>query len=753
MQVDGNGFETQFRYDDDRNLLSKTDSQGNTAFYEYNDFGKVVTAYIPHDKDDTSGNTFWIVTTNSYDAETGNLLKTTVADEKVTAFQTDATHPLGILFDTDENPVVATEVDLDKPIEQITEYSYDDYGNVIEVAVGSASATPGEIDVLSSTQYKYDILGLNVVQGIGPEGNLTRYDYDDLGRMVVRTDPRGNSKQYQYDMNGQIIGSVDKAGGVTTFEYTPIRQLRLTIDHRGGVTEQVYAPARDLVDGADVVEVIDPMEYSTQNEYDSLGNLIKTIDPNGNETHYRYDELNRLVETIDPGEKSVLRKYDGVGNLVEITDRFGNSTFFEYDSLRRLSKKIDAEGRVTVFEYNIRGDIKSEKRITSYDVNGDPEFEITDPSDPKEYVGTVYTYNERGLRETSKTEVKSDVGGTPSYKYRNEQEFNYDTLGRLIEEIALFEGDNYSKTVFIYDKSGRAISRSVFEWDGVSSWEGTPYISELTTYDENGTIASITDGRGVTHTFSYDPMGRQISDSVTVVLDDDVLRGEASEIGLSSIVTERRVLTDYDEVGNVVRKRETSVQGTGGTEVGHTLSDTSLTYNLRNELVTVSDSNGGMKVFTYDGNRNKVSEIDQAGNVTRTYFDSFNRKIGQEDALGNLTLFEYDIPPLDESDGYSYMTAVVSPLGARTTRGYNRNGELVQVSDALPEDVSSSDDIGNNISYQYDCLGRVILESIEEKLSTGGKVKTTTYEYDDAENTVTTVNMVSENDQLKFINS
>ncbi len=654
--TDGNGHVTLYQYDDKRNLRAKRDACGNTSFYGYDpNYSKIAWTIDP----------CGVKSDYVYDPNNGNLLTSCEPNTQVIV-QTDPNYPLGHWYDVqtgdpnwwldpacDPNGSIAADERL------VTSYSYDDYGNL-----ASVTRAADDPNLAATTEYRYDVLALNLVEAVDPSGRTTRNAYDDLGRVIAVTDPAGQTVQYAYNNHDQPTLVIDQAGAVTSYVYTPLRQLLRQTNPLGGMTQYEYEPARDLVAGAKVAKVTYPLGHCETFAYDAVGNLIARTDRNGWTTEYEYDELNRPTATIDPLRKTTRQAYDGVGNVIESTNRYGGATELSYDDANQLLNRSDPLGRQIHYEYDNCGRVTKEKVATVADPNWD---------DTDEFFETINQYDRCG-RLTVIYE-----GFTPEEDRRTTKRA-YDCLGRLTDVTRHWPGTigqepNYSRISYEYDHCDNRVAETISAYvPAGGTWRTERTVSY--SYDERDQVVEMVDGRGISHRYAYDAAGLQTRESVTV----------GSQ--------EHHTLTDYDLAGNVVRLRK-MVGGVGGApEAATCVAETAFTYNLRGELTSQSDAVGGTRGFEYDGNGRLVAVVDEEGFVTRSYYDAIGRRIATADPLGNTTTWEHELDPNDPNSATAQ--AVVTPEGARTVTELNLNGEIVR----------RTDPIGTVVDYTYDIRGR-----------------------------------------------
>jgi YD repeat-containing protein len=138
-------------------------------------------------------------------------------------------------------------IQYDDGIENVTFYEYDDMGN--PTAVHTGLDDPDDVE----------------------GGAVTRYVYDQRGKVVSMTDPLGQEETTEYNALSMPISKVDRNGNTTSYAYDPMGQL---------LTATVTDPG-DTVIG------------QTESSYTATG--MKASDSNGTFTaEYTYDSAGRL---------------------------------------------------------------------------------------------------------------------------------------------------------------------------------------------------------------------------------------------------------------------------------------------------------------------------------------------------------------------------------------------------------------------------------------------------------------------------
>jgi len=158
---------------------------------------------------------------------------------------------------------------------------------------------------------------------------VTRFGYDDAGRLTAVTDAKGGITSYGYDPRGNRTSVTDANGHTTSFEYDLSNRLgREVVPNAIATTQFGYDPAGNRtskLDGKNQTTgfVYDPnrrftdINYASGSpahfDYDPRGN--KTLERNGDsERHMDYDLLGRLthVQDVTVGHSG---DYAGIANL------------------------------------------------------------------------------------------------------------------------------------------------------------------------------------------------------------------------------------------------------------------------------------------------------------------------------------------------------------------------------------------------------------------------------------------------------
>ena len=717
-QTDATGHTTRYEYDSRYNLIKETDGLGNYTLKEYNNFNK------PIKITDKNGN----VTTLEYDT-VGNLKKITypcIADaysREIYEYNgknqmTKHTDLRGTVttYTYDENGMPATKKVGDKPA---IEYTYTD-GLLM-----SEKDANGNI-----TRYEYNELGL-VQTVINADNKRTCYVYDNLGNVKSITDANGKTVVNTYDNNGQKISVTDACGNRTQYSYNGVmKNDKITLPDGNTVKYEFDGEER-------VTKIIDQTGEETLMTYDGAGRLQSKTAPDGAQVCYSYDAAGNIIRERNPNSASVIKTYDNLGNVLTVTDTVGNTTHYEYNEQSMVEKVTNAAGATTKYEYSKAGDLvketdaQSNKKEYVYDAYGNL-VRVKDANGN----ATEYTYDANNNRLT----VKNALGEVTSYTYNclnqctavtdaagNTVSYEYDVLGRRVA-VTDARGNRFTTE---YDACGNVLKTLDADNNVITETRynclnlpqsATDATGKTLNYSYNklGKVETVTDSMGNKQTFSYDACGRN-----NTVKDD--LDGE-SKVTYDRLGNITRLegpiggATDYsyDAMGRLLAESTTA----GGNVIYryNELNLRKLVKNARAQTIGFAyDACGRISVitypetpvnFNYDDNGNVTRVKDSHGNITRT-FDALNRVTSYTDTYDNTIHYTYDT--------VGNLVTITYPDNTEVNYEYNANHNLTKVTDWA-----------NRVTtYTYDVNNRVV-----GVVKPNGTTVTTTYDRNKVKTTV-----------------
>lgn len=307
-QVDPNGKETRFEYDGRGNLIKLIDHAGNFTELEYSPDDKLLSRKNPEGS------------VTRYEYDTDRRLVRTVDGAGNETLMTYADDGCGTCSGGSSLPSQITYPTFTKTFE------YNDLGK-----------KTAETDMLSDT-----------------ESLTTRFDYDNAGNLIKKTDKNGKDTHYVFDSRDRLILVVAPDTGQTGYEYDTRDNLVSLTDAENQTTQFEYDRNNRLV------KETRPMGEEVNYTYDSLGNLIQKIDAKDQKTRYVYDKVSRLTtieyyqtSTDQTPVKTVQFAYDVAGNLISYNDGTSSGSYTYDDLNRKISETVNfgAFSKTQAYEY------------------------------------------------------------------------------------------------------------------------------------------------------------------------------------------------------------------------------------------------------------------------------------------------------------------------------------------------------------------------------------------------------------------
>jgi RHS repeat-associated protein len=219
------------------------------------------------------------------------------------------------------------------------------------------------------------------------------FSYDDLGRLIVRTNqatPDFDAFQFRawedrYNYTNNVRGPVevfrefvyaDMNSGGTLFnpEFHPISgRIVYSYDLADRKTNEVHGSTEGvaLLTNAfaysavgDLTTLIDGKRQSTTWKYDGYGRLTNKLDTTGASLfRYVYDANGRLTSRWSPGQGgggiTTAYSYAAAGNLTAVDYPSSADITLQYDGLNRVTNMVDGVG-TTRYSYSAFGALQSE---------------------------------------------------------------------------------------------------------------------------------------------------------------------------------------------------------------------------------------------------------------------------------------------------------------------------------------------------------------------------------------------------------
>ncbi|WP_346178113.1 RHS repeat-associated core domain-containing protein, partial [Streptomyces cuspidosporus] len=616
--VNFSGLPLRFEYDDERRVISWTDTNQRRYDYVYDNRDRCiaeggeaghVSVRLDYDRvDQATGHRITTVTTP--DGHTTRYLVNGLC--QVVAETDPLGHTTRTTYDRHHRPLTRTDA-----LGHTTTHTYDEAGRLIAVTRPDgrrATAT-------------YDALGLPLTL-TGADGATWRQTYDEAGRRTALTDPAGHTTRHAYDARGHLAAVTDALGATT----------------------HVRCDAAGLP-----VEITDPLGATTRYERDPFGRPITITDPLGRTTRLEWTVEGKLATRTHPDGSRESWTYDGEGNCTSHTDPGGATTRCEYthfdlpvartgpdgvryefthDSALRLTQVTNPQGLTWSYEYDPAGRLVAE---TDFD-------------------GRTHTYaHDAAGRLTART---NPLGQTIHYER--------DALGRTVRKTA--DGPT---TTFTYDPAGHLATATgpdvevAYHRDRMGRVKSEVVGDRVLThaYDALGRRVRRTTPTGATTTYAYDPAGNRTTLTAsghTLAFDHDATGRETTR-HIDDTLT---LATAWDPLGRL----------TAQTLTDHTLTDhartdpaaagplhhRTYTYRPDGHLTGIDDHHTGPRTFT----------LDTAGRVTAVHARRWTETYAYDEA-GNQTHATWPEPhPCPHADAHAHADATGDRAytGTRITR-------------------------------------------------------------------------------------
>ena len=734
-----NVFTTNYNY-----LYQKaktTDAAGNSTKFSYDKYGSLAKTKNADTSKNYVSNTFQnSFNTTFYNISNGFVNKQVYTDETNRKFEKyyDAVGNLlrEVKYVVDES-MPDNPFDPDTTIENYpdqteialtTDYRYDDLYRVVEVK------TPENKRI----NYSYDLLGRQT-QRTTPDAGLTKYSYDANNNLV-----------YSQDANQRARGS-----NIFTFRnYDGLNRLLSIGEMPVG---NLYPPFENMNPDSPSDLVGNPNQMLTVNVYDSLiyssVNVFTNVPSDYYVTGQKNNTKGALVATayrtrVSDSWGFKFYRYDARGRVIKmwhyITGLGWKTQLYSYNSQNQVTSlnydpSNSSDGKLFCYSYDNTDRLKDVKLL-----NGIPSEEMNEDYPGEYFTFASYTYNKNsqishymfnnntedyhysynsrnwvtnfgktvegsmfkyGLGYNTNGNIRiSATGGVyrslldPSGNPLN-IEYIYDKSNRLLKADKLNESNNSFDVYMSYDNDGNFLTlnrygsnSNVIDNYSYSYYIGTNKLSKVSgqdaqyIYDANGNMTR--DGRDASSI--RDGM---VYDNRNLLI-EMILHNTST--GMGAPVTEmRKLVFDYDEAGNRVRKREylhgatESTPGTGdggvptapdgGIESGtwNLVGDEYYSRDISGKEIGIYHSNdlyqwnvwgtdnvgkitaNGAKFFYLKDHLGTIRVVLDASNniVSANDYDCWGYPLENRSYQGNNTDYKFTGKQRDKESGYDYFGA------------------------------------------------------------------------------------------------
>ena len=665
----------------------------------------------------------------------GNTYETTVTDLQ------DSGHTVRTAK-FNGNGLLIEETEVGDQHESVTEYTYD-FRNMLskseKVFYEKLNGVRQEPGVSTSELYRYDKYGnlnrysdpggMNYIYSYDPEkfhkiistSTSIRADYvlDDLGNTIQETRyPNGIGSEgivttFSYDDKGNMIGK--NIGGEQNVHY----EYGALPDCEEG---KLYL-TREYSTDADGETVLQDKRY----EYDFQTGLLtaeSTVNTDGtlNRTSYQYDEFYRItnitypdmtvktftyeptgLETSDEGRYTIVSNYEHQ----QIRQCFNADWNVEYISIRDDRASASDKGLVTKYEYDYMGN-------------------ITAAINPKGET-TYYEYDSAN-RLTSRA-YAARYGGQQQEKL-NITYGDQECTGTAATNMTITD-ELGNKTAYWFDKVGQTVKEGVYveTLQGTAGWRLTEY-----EYDSYHNLSAMTDPNSNRTEYDTDRLGRTTGKTTP---DGAVTTYTYTASDQPKTIEEPGGAVTkyfYDQAGRLTRQRSGWKN-----EIDESYEYQSMEYDLRGNPVSVTLGRSAQEepdqktTYGYDSLERLVDQYELIDGTdflyTQYQYDAFGNQISRKVYGDTADSYFIDTSTYDiygrvlQQNSEAYWDGV-NVGTTKTEYRYDAAGNVLQ------KRVYTADDTYLTSNYEYDLCGRVT----RQEEPSGDGVILTLYTYNAAGN-------------------
>ncbi|WP_171074398.1 LamG-like jellyroll fold domain-containing protein [Nonomuraea basaltis] len=791
-RTDQLGQETTYQYDVGGLLAQIWDANDNSAKLSNDKRGNVIsqTTCRSANSCQTSYATYYLNNNDNFDLRNDRL---TITRDGRSSSATDNTYATTFEYNAyGEQIKQTTPVTLDFPNGRSLTISYTDGS---EPAVGGGPTPAGLVKTRTDArgnvwEQRYTAAG-DLAEQVEPEGLVTRYEYDPLGRPTSRTEisqafPDGVKTALAYDALGQLV----KHTGA------PVKN-EITGKTHTVETRHIYDPdGNKLTDTVADLTGGDP-ERTVTYTYDAFGRTETVTGPEGGVVRTTWDNTGAPASVTDELGSVFGYTYTKRGELYTRTLKNWTGSpvnpqpareivlqSYSYDPGGRLAAQVDAMGRKTSYTY-FADDLLSQ--VIADDVK------LNSATTVKDVVLEARTYDAAGHLATLATPAAQTTFAHDAASRLTSSTFDpaglarkvsnvYDANDSLVKQTLTAAGTTRAESVeFAYNKENQLVRQTVEngETDLTTAW----------TVDDRGLVTAVVDPRGnvsgvtpadFTTSHRYDAHGRLVEVQLpTVTVERGGTTTQArptTRYGYDSAARQTHVIdaegrqstTAYDRLGRVTSVAGTAYTPPGGTQL---VPQQSYAYNAAGQLTKITDPRGHSTTAEYDALGNQVRITDpaidsQPAGQWVTEYDLVGEPLAHVDPTGARTQATYDdlgrmitqtmVERRPAAAAYTtkfaytdagFLTTTTPPIGKPTAYLPNAAGEVTTITDPLGYQTTFGYDaagrttktttpLGYASASEYDLAGR--LTTRKDLDTNGSTLRTTGYGYDANSNLVRT---------------
>lgn len=508
-----------------------------------------------------------------------------------------------------------------------------------------------------------------------------KYAYDEYGRNTSVIEPMGDSGSTvtKMEYTDSISTNIIRAHGtpessITSVNYRFINsepQVAAVRDGNGKKTEFSY----DILSRINTAK--DPLGITNALKYNSLDQKIQFNSKNTGELDFAYNYALKTYSQTDAKDNTIVSEIDSLGRIKKAAISTNEAIIYEYDdpslanSLGRLSRVKMPDKSAFSYTYDYYGNISAATAVIdgstyNYSMKYGPSGQLLEFRYPDGSI-LYYTYTDEGHLKSLDMDDATDRVKSSTVNYAAFSEYNAfgnpQTIryGNKVETKYQYYSDGYLKSHKVTGTDGSILVFDRYIWDH------TRQITEIEDMRDNK-------DKNYTQLFSYDKAGRLIGasgaygsksylydDSGNLLLKDGI-KYTCNDYQATQGIKDNQVVfqADYDEVGNMKAKIA------GG-------SKTEYEYDNMNRLTAVRKDNKEISAYSYDYDGNRIKQYDAVNGATTYYICAWYSVLKYDN--GEVLRTKY-IPGLTGN-----IATVTDASGIFTSQLYNNSNPSSRVSD------------------------------------------------------------------------
>jgi YD repeat-containing protein len=342
---------TTFTYDNGTGDINQTFGNGTSVSKWLNTIGQnVVTSTISYDD---NGMPIMVTDANGNKVKTSYQCYGSLPQTVIEPYQSLSTVAETTTYTYDCNSGRISGIT--DPNGVVTQYFYDSLGRITNTgrAVGTSSEAWTLVNYpVPPISVSTDIVTISRDQKVAHDGLVTTATtYDGFGRVIHQTDPAGKTVDTTYNKSGLILSVSNPHGtsssltdGLTSYSYDGLGRKHFQCNPDNGTTDSC-TPG------------------SSYQEWSYSGNVTTYYDETRRSWQRTFDPLARLTNVVEPGSLQTGYIYDSLGNLWSVTQSGNNAgdaprlRSFIYDSLSRLTSSSNPENGTVTYTYDLNNNV------------------------------------------------------------------------------------------------------------------------------------------------------------------------------------------------------------------------------------------------------------------------------------------------------------------------------------------------------------------------------------------------------------